>query len=123
MHLKRLSLLNYKNFDTREFEFDAKINCLIGPNGVGKTNVLDSIYHLAFGKSYFNPVTTQNIRHGEEFFVIEGVFVKEGGKKVWCAVLKKAAKKYSSAMGKSTTGSRIISGRYRWSLYPRQTET
>ncbi|MGB5508967.1 DNA replication/repair protein RecF [Robiginitalea sp.] len=100
MHLKRLSLLNYKNFDTREFEFDAKINCLIGPNGVGKTNVLDSIYHLAFGKSYFNPVTTQNIRHGEEFFVIEGVFVKEGREEGVVCSFKKGSKKVLKRNGK-----------------------
>ena len=77
MRLNRLSLINYKNFETREFFFDAKINCLVGPNGVGKTNVLDAIYHLAFGKSYFNPITTQNIRHGTEYIVQEGAFEKE----------------------------------------------
>ena len=72
MYLKSLSLVNYKNFDSASFDFDAKINCLVGHNGVGKTNVLDSIYHLSFGKSYFNPVTSQNINHQAEFFVIEG---------------------------------------------------
>ncbi|HSJ11191.1 MAG TPA: DNA replication/repair protein RecF [Gillisia sp.] len=76
MFLKSLSLVNYKNFDSASFEFDAKINCLVGRNGVGKTNVLDSIYHLSFGKSYFNPVTSQNINHQAEFFVIEGNLVK-----------------------------------------------
>ncbi|TQD35426.1 DNA replication/repair protein RecF [Haloflavibacter putidus] len=76
MHLKKISLLNYKNFESAFFEFDSKINCLVGNNGVGKTNILDSIYHLAFGKSYFNPVTSQNIKHGEDFFVIDGTFEK-----------------------------------------------
>jgi len=51
MYLSHLSLLNYKNFESREFDFDAKINCLVGANGVGKTNVRDAVYHLAFGKS------------------------------------------------------------------------
>ena len=78
MFLKHLSLLNYKNIDSAEFDFDGKINCLVGNNGVGKTNVLDSIYHLAFGKSYFNPVTSQNIRHEAQFFVIEGLLEKKG---------------------------------------------
>ncbi|MGB7786478.1 MAG: DNA replication/repair protein RecF [Salinimicrobium sp.] len=77
MFLKSLSLLNYKNFDSASFEFDRKINCLVGNNGVGKTNVLDSIYHLSFGKSYFNPITSQNIRHGAEFFVVDGIFEKQ----------------------------------------------
>lgn len=72
MILDSLSLLNYKNFESKRLEFDPRVNCLTGPNGIGKTNVLDAIYHLSFGKSYFNPITSQNIRHGEEFFVIEG---------------------------------------------------
>lgn len=76
MFLKSLSLLNYKNFESANFEFDSKINCLVGNNGIGKTNVLDSIYHLSFGKSYFNPITSQNIRHNADFFVIEGEFEK-----------------------------------------------
>lgn len=76
MFIKSLSLLNYKNFDSVNFEFDQKINCLVGYNGVGKTNVLDSIYHLSFGKSYFNPITSQNIRHDADFFVIEGCLEK-----------------------------------------------
>jgi DNA replication and repair protein RecF len=77
MFLEKLSLLNYKNFETQSFEFDPKINCFVGDNGVGKTNVLDAIYHLSFGKSYFNPITGQNIKHGEDFFVIEGVYKKD----------------------------------------------
>lgn len=76
MYLKHLSLINYKNFKSETFEFDAKINCLVGSNGIGKTNVLDSIYHLSFGKSYFNPITSQNITHDEDFFVIDGEFEK-----------------------------------------------
>ncbi len=77
MHLKSISLINYKNFDSATFVFDSKINCLVGPNGVGKTNILDCIYHLSFGKSYFNPITSQNINHEGDFFVIEGNFEKE----------------------------------------------
>ena len=65
MILKSLSLLNYKNFESQTFEFDSKINCFFGPNGIGKTNILDAIYHLSFGKSYFNPVSSQNIKHNE----------------------------------------------------------
>lgn len=76
MFLKSLSLVNYKNFDSASFEFDSKINCLVGHNGVGKTNILDSIYHLSFGKSYFNPITSQNINHESDFFVIEGILEK-----------------------------------------------
>ena len=67
MFLKKISLFNYKNFSEATFEFDSKINCFVGKNGVGKTNVLDAIYHLANGKSYFNPLAVQNIKHQEEF--------------------------------------------------------
>ncbi len=93
MHLKNLSLLNYKNLKTAEFDFDEKINCLVGNNGVGKTNVLDSIYHLSFGKSYFNPITSQNINHDAEFFVIEGEFEKNNKSEKILASAKKGQKK------------------------------
>ncbi len=93
MFLKKLSLINYKNFESREFEFDHKINCFVGANGIGKTNILDAIYHLSFGKSYFNPVATQNIRHGEDFFMIDGEFQKNGqNEKIVCSLKKGLAK-------------------------------
>ena len=74
MYLEYLSLINYKNFEADQYEFDSSINCLVGRNGAGKTTILDAIYHLAFTKSYFNPQSTQNIRHGEELFTLEGKF-------------------------------------------------
>lgn len=93
MFLKNLSLVNYKNFEAQQYEFDSKTNCLVGDNGKGKTNVLDAIYHLAFGKSYFNPMASQNIRHGEEFFIIEGTFkLNDRNEKIVCS-LKKGMKK------------------------------
>ena len=48
MLLKSISLVNYKNFDSHSFEFNQKVNCFVGPNGIGKTNILDAIYHLSF---------------------------------------------------------------------------
>lgn len=93
MILKRLSLLNYKNFESHTLECDAKINCFVGNNGIGKTNILDAIYHLAFGKSYFNPIASQNIKHGESFFVIEGLFEKDGADEKVVVSLKKGQKK------------------------------
>ncbi|MBT8311469.1 MAG: AAA family ATPase, partial [Flavobacteriaceae bacterium] len=77
MYLKQLSLVNYRNFESRDYAFDNKINCFVGDNGKGKTNILDAIYHLALGKSYFNPIATQNITHGKDFFLIEGTFLKD----------------------------------------------
>jgi len=69
------------------------VNCLVGNNGVGKTNILDAIYHLCFGKSYFNPISTQNIRHGSEFFVIGGEFEKLGRQEKIVCSFKKGGKK------------------------------
>jgi DNA replication and repair protein RecF len=100
MYLKKISLFNYKNFSEANFEFDTKINCFVGKNGVGKTNVLDAIYHLANGKSYFNPLAVQNIKHGEEFFVIDGAFEKsERLEQIVCS-LKKGSKKILKRNGK-----------------------
>ncbi|MEW5676216.1 DNA replication and repair protein RecF [Flavobacterium enshiense] len=93
MYLKKLSLFNYKNIAEASFDFDAKINCFVGKNGIGKTNILDAIYHLAYGKSYFNPLALQNIRHGEEFFVVDGVFEKEERDEQIVCSLKKGQKK------------------------------
>ncbi|MBT8187304.1 MAG: DNA replication/repair protein RecF [Croceitalea sp.] len=101
MFLKRLSLVNYKNFESKNLEFDPVINCLVGDNGVGKTNILDAIYHLAFGKSYFNPVATQNIRHGSDFFVIEGEFEKNDREEKIVCSFKKGMKKVIKRNGKA----------------------
>ncbi|OBX25912.1 DNA replication and repair protein RecF [Gelidibacter algens] len=101
MVLNSLSLLNYKNFDSQDFTFDHKINCFVGANGIGKTNVLDAIYNLSFGKSYFNPIATQNIRHGEDFFVVEGIFEKEDRDEKIIVSLKKGQKKMIKRNGKA----------------------
>lgn len=101
MFLKHLSLVNYKNFDSKTLDFDPVINCLVGRNGMGKTNILDAIYHLCFGKSYFNPIATQTIKHGSDFFVIEGTFDKEQrAEKVVCS-FKRGLKKVIKRNGKA----------------------
>ncbi len=101
MFLKKLSLINYKNFSAVNFEFDSKINCFVGQNGIGKTNILDAIYHLSFGKSYFNPIAIQNIKHDEDFFVIEGNFEKEAREEKIVCSLKKGLKKIIKKNGKA----------------------
>jgi DNA replication and repair protein RecF len=100
MYLKKISLFNYKNFSEADFAFDAKINCFVGKNGIGKTNVLDAIYQLSYGKSYFNPLAVQNIKHGEEFFVIDGEFEKKGRIEQIVCSLKKGQKKILRRNGK-----------------------
>ena len=111
MFLKELSLTNYKNFESLKLRFDTKIICFVGLNGVGKTNILDSIYHLSYTKSYFNPIPSQNIKHGETFFFISGrymihdkeenilVSLKKGDKKI-IKRNNKLYKKFSDHIGK-----------------------
>lgn len=91
MILEKLSVINYKNIATATLELSPKINCLIGQNGVGKTNVLDAIYFLSFCHSANNPIDSQVIRHGEEFFMLEGNYDEDLH---ITAAMKKGAKKH-----------------------------
>ncbi|NQV01259.1 MAG: DNA replication and repair protein RecF [Bacteroidia bacterium] len=77
MHLHKISLHNFKNYPDAEFIFPGKINCIVGNNGVGKTNLLDAIHYLSFCKSYFNPSDVQNIRHEKDFFTIHGSYYRQ----------------------------------------------
>jgi len=72
--LKKISIINYKNILDKEYELDPKINCFVGDNGVGKTNILDAIYHLSMGKSYFNVKNDQLINKGKDYMLVDGVF-------------------------------------------------
>lgn len=72
MVLDRLTISNFKNYSEADVELCANLNCFIGNNGAGKTNLLDAVYYLSFCKSYFNPVDTQNIKMGEDYFAIHG---------------------------------------------------
>jgi DNA replication and repair protein RecF len=102
MYLSNIFLSNFKNYQESEVIFSPKINCFYGFNGSGKTNILDSIYYLSFCKSYLNVVDRQNIRFNENYFSINGTWIKEeqpiqiqcslklGGKKI----IKKNKKEY-----------------------------
>lgn len=93
MILKELNIINFKNIGEAALSFTAGFNCFVGNNGVGKTNVLDAIYHLSMCKSYFNLSDTQNIRHHEPFFVIQGKYERQGDAvEVHCGV-KRGQKK------------------------------
>ena len=72
MKLDRLILTNFKNYREADIALCGNVNCFVGNNGAGKTNLLDAVYYLSFCKSYFNPVDQQNIRMGEDFFAIHG---------------------------------------------------
>lgn len=74
MHLKNIQLTQFKNFSRVQTSFSSEINCLLGVNGSGKTNLLDAIHYLCLTKSAFNPLDVQNIQHDRDFFAIKGDF-------------------------------------------------
>ena len=82
MHLESLELLNFKNYEEIKLNFSPEINCLVGNNGSGKTNMLDAIHYLSLTRSAFNTIDTQNIRHQENFMVIRGAFHKEENREI-----------------------------------------
>lgn len=79
MILEELSIINYKNLVQAELQFSPKINCFIGNNGMGKTNLLDAVYYLSFCKSYTNPVDSQIIHHDADVCMLQGRFLAEEG--------------------------------------------
>jgi len=95
MHLSELSIVNFKNIQDASFELSEKVNCFLGNNGAGKTTVLDAIYYLSFCKSFFNPIDSQNIRHDEGYFVLDGKFFLEGEtERIFCGLKRNEKKKF-----------------------------
>lgn len=93
MYLKKLSLTNFKNYDQAELEFSPKINCFVGNNGVGKTNILDAIHYLSLTKSFFNNLDSANIRHNEDYFIIQGTFIRDADEDtIFCSFQKQKQK-------------------------------
>ena len=96
MILKRISILNYKNLEQVELELSPKMNCLIGQNGMGKTNFLDAVYYLSFCKSATNPIDSQNMMHNQDFFMIQGIYLTDDGtqEEVYCGMKRKQKKQF-----------------------------
>ena len=96
MILKRLSILNYKNIEQADLEFSPKVNCFIGQNGMGKTNLLDAIYYLSFCKSSSNPIDSQVMRHDSDFFVVQGLYESEQGTEedIYCGMKRRQKKTF-----------------------------
>ena len=89
MILKTLSIINYKNIKEATLTLSPKINCLIGSNGMGKTNILDTVYFLSFCKSHTSTTDSQIIRHDNDFYVVEGTYEDESGNEevIYCGIL------------------------------------
>lgn len=79
MILNRLSIINYKNIQEATLTLSPKMNCFIGPNGTGKTNLLDAVYYLSFCRSAYTSVDSLVIRHDQDFFVVEGDYTDDRG--------------------------------------------
>ncbi len=95
MRLNSLSIINYKNIREAELVFSPKINCFIGNNGMGKTNILDAIYFLSFCKSHSNSVDTQNIMHGAEFCLLQGRYsLGENTEEIYCGMKLRQKKQF-----------------------------
>jgi DNA replication and repair protein RecF len=93
MYLKKLALTNFKNYEINELGFSPKINCFVGNNGVGKTNILDAIHYLSLTKSFFNSIDSISIRHGEDYFIVQGTFARDVEEdQIYCAFQKQKQK-------------------------------
>lgn len=100
MYLNKLKLNNFKNCISAEMDFSEKVNCFVGNNGAGKTNILDSIYYLSFCKSYFNSIDSQNIRHEEDFFAVHGEYFNQEKTDDKISCVQKRGKKKSFKINK-----------------------
>ena len=95
MYLQQLSLINFKNYVAAELIFSEGVNAFTGDNGAGKTNLLDAIHYLCLCKSYFNPIDTQQIKQGTDFFIVNGDFNKSTRhEKIACAVKRNQKKQF-----------------------------
>lgn len=101
MILQKLSILNFKNIKAAELEFSPGLNCLVGSNGAGKTNTIDAVHYLSFCKSALGAVDSQVMRHGEDFFMLEGRYLTDNDEPmtVYCG-MKRGTKKHFKRDGK-----------------------
>jgi DNA replication and repair protein RecF len=95
MYLQHLSVINFKNYAEAELDFSKGVNAFTGDNGAGKTNLLDAIHYLSLCKSYFNPVDSQQIKQGTDFFIINGNFSKNDSQEsIACGVKRNQKKQF-----------------------------
>jgi len=93
MYLSKIKLSNFKNYSESDLDFSPKINCFVGDNGVGKTNILDAIHYLSLTKSYFTNIDSNCIKHGEDYFLVKGVFPStDEDDEVYCGFQKSKRK-------------------------------
>jgi DNA replication and repair protein RecF len=101
--LEKINIADFRNIALDEIEFSPNVNCIVGGNGEGKTNLLDAIYYLSMAKSFLGQADRYNIRHGEHHFAICGQYSMESGLQSKISlqvspeekILKKDGKNYS----------------------------
>lgn len=95
MKLKQLTIVNYKNIREANLTFSDNVNCFVGKNGMGKTNLLDVVYYLSFCKSFNNVNDSQVILHGEDFFMLRGDYELNGQHEdIQCGYKNKSKKSF-----------------------------
>lgn len=93
MHLKKITLVQFKNYAENAIELIDGINCFVGHNGAGKTNILDAVYYTSMCRSYLNPIDSQNIAFDQQFFIIQSLWEKNDDEiEIYCGV-KRGQKK------------------------------
>jgi DNA replication and repair protein RecF len=101
LHLQSISLLQFKNYTNRSFEFTERIIGICGNNGVGKTNLLDAIHYLSFTKSYFSRLDGNNVQQGKDGFRLEGNFVLQDKKEKTTCIFRETGKKEFAINGRA----------------------
>lgn len=94
MILDNISILNFKNIGDERLTLTSGINCFVGDNGAGKTNILDAVHYLALAKSMHTLTDRQSVRHGEESFLLDGTFLSDDQRReqVVCAYTSRGGK-------------------------------
>ena len=101
MVINKLSLINFKNHSEQSFDFSPQINCFVGNNGVGKTNILDALHYLSVGKSFLGNSDLNNVKSDEDFFVIESEIQNEEKEDIIKILQPKESKKVIKKNDKS----------------------
>ena len=96
MILKHLSIINYKNLSQVDLALSPKINCFVGNNGMGKTNLLDAVYYLSFCRSSSNPIDTQIIKHDADVCMIQGKYELDNRseEEIYCGLRRRQKKQF-----------------------------
>ncbi len=101
MIVNQLLLLNFKNHAEQKFDFSPQINCFVGNNGVGKTNILDALHYLSVGKSFLGNKDAQNVKNEEDFYVIDAEIKNEDREDILKVIYSKDSKKIIKKNDKS----------------------